>query len=504
MNFKRPFNCFVGLLINDFKLSLRLLKSNSELSLFPTLTFNAHIASRWSNTPTHLNNYPLLLFFIASLFRLIKHSINGIFGFSTRPTMTNKFSDSDSDFVFFCETLNQLSFALPVFSEISKKTSCKFVTSRHLHSDIAASYESIVFNLSPRDVILSIPLLFIRYKSVLKIYRELDCDQKNPKVIYNLFCVYQYIFYSIRFLRTFPSQNLVVFSHYGPSSNAMVGVARLMNIKTFQIPHGLMSRDVPLVPADYLFLAGRNCLDYLTINYNISDENRSRQLHKPSIFITGIPLAQKHRPIDHTKKSALAPNSNVLLCINSADDINKVIDLLSVLSRYEIKPILRFHPCFSKSTIKTILSRCQHYIHQADQDGSLSSLLTSTSLVISGESNIQFDAALYGNTCIVFNMSSYPTVDYFGFIKKGLSLHALTEFQVVEIIRSNYKLSSVDNTALLRSFQSSFGGRFFLMEHHLIADLLLKVGSSSKLLPFDLMQNISKDYPFTCCLELKV
>lgn len=502
MNFKKLFVHNNFSVIHDFKLCLRLLDSCDEISLFPTLSANPHISTRWAKTPNILNNYPLLLFWIVSLLRIIKFSANNFLSIPFQPK--SFIGNIRFEFLYFCETHNQLSVGLPVFLETSKQIPCTFVTSKVLTTSLASPDNSNVFSISPVDIILSQIVLFFRYKSVLKLYESLPCQHKSRKLIFNLFSVYQFIFYAIRLLRSVPTQNLVVFSHYGPSSNAMVEVARLMNIKTFHIHHGLMSRDVPLVPADYLFLAGRNCLDYLTINYNISDENRSRQLHKPSIFITGIPLAQKHRPIDHTKKSTLAPNSNVLLCINSADNINKVIDLLSVLSRYEIKPILRFHPCLSKSTIKTILSRCQHYIHQADQDSSLSSLLTSTSLVISGESNIQFDAALYGNTCIVFNMSSYPTVDYYGFIKKGLSLHALTEFQVVEIIRSNYKLSSVDNTALLRSFQSSFGGRFFLMEHHLIADLLLKLGSSSKLLPFDLMQNISKDYPFTCCLELKV
>ena len=262
----------------------------------------------------------------------------------------------------------------------------------------------------------------------------MTCDTKNPKIIYNLLCVYEYILYSIRLLRRFPSRHVVLLSHFGPSSNCLSKVATFYQIKTFLLPHSLMPKNVPPVFVDVVFLAGKNCLYHLSSAHQNSELMAITASQPTSVYLTGLPLSYKHTDLSFNQERKIGPN--VLLCINSADKIEKIASLLYSLSMHDIKPILRFHPSIDIQTVNKISNKFSQFILFSDQNSHLSQLLSRCRLVISGESNIQFDAALYGLQCIVYNMTSKPIKDAYGFINNGLSSLAVSKTQVIEQVLS--------------------------------------------------------------------
>ena len=210
----------------------------------------------------------------------------------------------------------------------------------------------------------------------------------------------------------------IVFSNdVHPHIRSFVKAAKQEGIPTIYIQHCTASSVFPIIDYDYAFLEGQFSVD----SYLISPKSKVR--------LVGMPKYDKFKYFANTGSTV----KTIGIAINAIDnDDDKIIRLFSELSSItNTKIIFRPHPALLpfKKTFGW------HEFSNPNLESSFV-FLKKIDVLIAGNSSIHVEAALLNITCFHLDLTINNYLDYFDFIKNGISIQSSID-EISDQIRLN-------------------------------------------------------------------
>lgn len=265
---------------------------------------------------------------------------------------------------------------------------------------------------------LSMPYL----PALLRTYRNADAATKPfiKKHFTRLWSTYGFYQIAKEYLEHYKVKVLVVSSDQGEFHRCLLLRAKELGIKSIYVQHASVAKGFPKLISSYSFLDGKESLE----KYLFAGQPEGE------VYLSGgvrfDPIFQKYRPKVTEKVNTIG------IAINMLDDFEKVKKLCVMLLHNGYKLSLRPHPRYQGINTEWL---AENEISYSDPKTETSfDFISKIDLMISNESSIHLDAAMMRCPSIVYNFSDNPVLDYYSYIKSGLTTLADSESQLMEML----------------------------------------------------------------------
>lgn len=269
-----------------------------------------------------------------------------------------------------------------------------------------------------RALWLSLPYL----PDLLRTYRKADSKTRTiiKKFFTRLWGTYGYYQLAKEYLTRYQVKVLVLSSDQGEFHRCLLLRAKELGIKTIYVQHASVAKGFPKLIASYSFLDGRESLEkYLFAGQPEGD-----------VYLSGgvrfDPVFRKHQQKSTEKVRTIG------IAINMLDDFEKVKSLCVSLLAKGFKLILRPHPRYG--ALDTAWLSEKEIAFSDPKTETSFDFINNIDLMVSNESSIHLDAALMRCPSIVYNLSNNPVLDYYSYIKSGLTTLAGNEPQLLNML----------------------------------------------------------------------
>lgn len=300
--------------------------------------------------------------------------------------------------------------------------------------------------------------------SLMRTYRKADGQTKKliTKFFTRLWITYGYYQLAEEYLKHYQAKVLVLSSDQGEFHRCLLLRAKELGIKTIYVQHASVAKGFPKLISSYSFLDGQESLE----KYQFAGTPEGE------VFLSGgvrfDPIFQKHQA-KHTEVV-----HTIGIAINMLDDFEKVKKLCEDLLSHGYHLMLRPHPRYGALDTNWLSSKG---IGFSDPKAESSfDFIDKVDLMVSNESSIHLDAAMMRCPTIVYNFSINPVLDYYSYIKMGLTPLAENEQQLFEMLKYPKELlPTVDklqyyNASIRTPFESSIGQVIADFIHHILVD----------------------------------
>ncbi len=279
--------------------------------------------------------------------------------------------------------------------------------------------------------------------NLIRTYKEADSKTKPfiKKYFTRLWTTYGYYQLAKEYLEQYKVKVLVLSSDQGEFHRCLLMNARQTDTKTIYVQHASVAKGFPKLIASYSFLDGRESLEkYL---YAGPPEGE--------VYLSGgvrfDPVFQKHEPKKREQTHLIG------IAINMLDDFAQVKCLCHLLSQKGFELVLRPHPRYGALDTQWLQENGIGFSDPKEE--SSFDFISRIDLMVSNESSIHLDAALMRCPSIVFNFSKNPVLDYYSYIKSGLTRLAENEEQLVDMV--SHPQSLTPSLQALQYYNASIG-----------------------------------------------
>lgn len=290
-----------------------------------------------------------------------------------------------------------------------------------------------------RALWLSLPYL----RPLLKIYRKSDDKTKKivKKYFTRLWITYGYYQLAQEYLQHYQVKVLVLSSDQGEFHRCLLMNAKEMGVKSIYVQHASVAKGFPKLISSYSFLDGQESLE----KYLYAGQPEGE------VFLSGgvrfDPIFQQY-PTKHTEKV-----ETIGIAINMLDDFEEVKKLCTELLKHNYQLALRPHPRYGSLDAAWL---AENGIAYSDPKAETSfDFISKIDLMISNESSIHLDAAMMRCPTVVYNFSTHPVLDYYSYIKKGLTTLAEDPQQLLQRIENPKEL--LPSIEKLQYYNASIG-----------------------------------------------
>lgn len=290
-----------------------------------------------------------------------------------------------------------------------------------------------------RALWLSLPYLH----ALLKTYRKSDPNTKIyiKKFFTRLWITYGYYQLAQEYLKHYQVKVLALSSDQGEFHRCLLLNAKAMGAKSIYVQHASVAKGFPKLISSYSFLDGQESLE----KYLYAGQPEGE------VFLSGgvrfDPIFQQYTT-KHTEKV-----ETIGIAINMLDDFGAVKSLCEGLLTHGYRLILRPHPRYGALDTDWLSSKG---IGFSDPKAETSfDFIHKIDLMVSNESSIHLDAAMMRCPTVVFNFSTHPVLDYYSYIKKGLTTLAEDEQQLFTMLEHPKEL--LPSIEILQYYNASIG-----------------------------------------------
>lgn len=299
--------------------------------------------------------------------------------------------------------------------------------------------------------------------SLIRTYRKSDGQTKKliKKFFTRLWITYGYYQMAEEYLKHYQVKVLVLSSDQGEFHRCLLLRAKELGIKTIYVQHASVAKGFPKLIASYSFLDGQESLE----KYLYAGQPEGK------VYLSGgvrfDPVFQKHKPKTTEKVSTIG------IAINMLDDFEKVKAICNSILIHSYHLIIRPHPRYGKLDTNWISNKGIGFSDPKIETSF--DFIDNVDLMVSNESSIHLDAAMMRCPTIVYNLSNNPVLDYYSYIKMGLTPLAENEQQLFEMLKYPKELlPTVDklqynNASIGTPFESSIGQVIADFIHHILA-----------------------------------
>ena len=298
--------------------------------------------------------------------------------------------------------------------------------------------------------------------ALLKTYRKSDTKTKAliKKYFTRLWITYGYYELAKEYLQHYQVKVLILSSDQGEFHRCLLLNAKELGVKTIYVQHASVAKGFPKLISSYSFLDGQESFE----KYLFAGQPEGE------VYLSGgvrfDPIFQKYK-LKNTEKT-----STIGIAINMLDDFEKVKSLCDKLLKHDYHLVLRPHPRYG--LIDTAWLSENGIAYSDPKAESSFDFISMIDLMISNESSIHLDAAMMRCPTIVYNFSSNPVLDYYSYIKMGLTTLAMDDQQLFELISHQkgllppIKILQYYNASTGTAFESSIGQAIADFIHHLL------------------------------------
>lgn len=334
-------------------------------------------------------------------------------------------------YLFFGTNINEL---LPYDNLISN---LKFDTSNFFI--IGNSRYKNDFPLIP---IYFFSFLFIPYVIFVYIFFSSNENKRSIRICFDQICLSLASVNIINiYLKLLKPQKVFISNHNSSFHLILAMIAKRKGIETGYFQHALFPNANFFFPSifDVIFLDGIDSCNKIS----------NKKLFNSSVYVIGSLFQSVELELKGSNF-----NFSIGICVNIADDIESIIDLLKHLNQKFswLKIILRPHPSDSRVELWEKLSN-QYNFELYGIEYKLAEFFSNISLLISGESNVHLIALNNNIPSIYYNFKSGFFSDWYGFVNSKLLLNG-SDFLVLDkfLINSDYRII---NRTVLKMFNNS-------------------------------------------------
>ena len=318
-----------------------------------------------------------------------------------------------------------------------------------------------------RAIWLSLPYL----PALVRTYKNADPATKKVVLKYftRLWITYGYYQIAKEYLEHYKVKTLILSSDQGEFHRCLLLRAKELGIKSIYVQHASVAKGFPKLITSYSFLDGQESLE----KYLFAGQPEGE------VYLSGgvrfDPIFQKY------KLKNVESVGTIGIAINMLDAFEKVKKLCINLLAQGFKLVLRPHPRYG--TLDTVWLAEKGIAFSNPKTESSFDFINKIDLMVSNESAIHLDAAMMRCPTIVYNFSPNPVLDYYSYLKMGLTQIAHDEQQLITMLREPKSLLPTATT--LQYYNASCGTK---MEGHLgdaIATFIYAI-VSNKIPTFDL------------------
>ena len=279
--------------------------------------------------------------------------------------------------------------------------------------------------------------------ALLKTYRKSDANTKKyiKKFFTRLWITYGYYSLAKEYLEHYQVKVLVLSSDQGEFHRCLLMNAKTLGIKSIYVQHASVAKGFPKLISSYSFLDGQESLE----KYLYAGQPEGE------VFLSGgvrfDPIFQQY-PTKNTEKV-----KTLGIAINMLDDFEEVKKLCHELLKHNYHLVLRPHPRYGSLDAAWL---AENGIAYSDPKAETSfDFINKIDLMVSNESSIHLDAAMMRCPTVVYNFSTHPVLDYYSYIKKGLTTLAEDPQQLLQRIENPKEL--LPSTEKLQYYNASIG-----------------------------------------------
>jgi hypothetical protein len=324
-------------------------------------------------------------------------------------------------------------------------------------------YNKISYKLG--DSFKSLVISIFRIKEILSNSKSKSSELLKSNLD-KFLLIHHELAYFDRILGEVEPSFIVISSDHGAKSRCLLALARLRNIETVYMQHASVSQYFPALNFDFSFLDGAASLDI----YRQCEKNRidsSSFATRRLIYLSGQKKEISNFPC-HKKKI-------VGLAINQLDRIPDVVDLISYLHCNDINVRLRWHPRFGRGNVRDLLSKVDVYnVDLSDpSEESLGNFFSKLYCLVASNSSIHLESALCGVPTIYYDVTKPDHLDYYGYVKNGVAIHALNNADLKIKIKKIYDGNLLLNHDAVRYYSATHGTDWEGDEGNLVAEILI-------------------------------
>ena len=290
-----------------------------------------------------------------------------------------------------------------------------------------------------RALWLSLPYLH----ALMKTYRKSDSNTKKyiKKFFTRLWITYGYYQLAQEYLQHYQVKVLALSSDQGEFHRCLLLNAKEMGVKSIYVQHASVAKGFPKLISSYSFLDGQESLE----KYLYAGQPEGE------VFLSGgvrfDPIFQQY-PTKYTEKV-----ETIGIAINMLDDFEEVKKLCTELLKYNYQLILRPHPRYGSLDAAWLSEKGIAYSDPKTETSF--DFINKIDLMVSNESSIHLDAAMMRCPTVVYNFSTHPVLDYYSYIKKGLTTLAEDPQQLLQRIENPKEL--LPSIEKLQYYNASIG-----------------------------------------------
>jgi len=376
------------------------------------------------------------------------------------------------DIYVFAQTANQANSLSPTLGHLNKSgVSIHRVTGHGAASTSGefADNDCEWMTLSPFDVVRVAVLTILRAPII---WRQLaDKDRRLRQWYFDAFlrCHIYLVFFEKALASTNPRLILISNDHNAPQ-RCLLALARVKGIKTAYMQHASVSRIFPALAFDYSLLDGQVAKDTY-IDCELNKPKSSLAPDQRHIFLTG-----QKKPVCRVQGMS---RSTVGLAINTLDDVQDVMKVVTVISEAGHTLRLRWHPAMDVARVEQIRHACSPIQSVGLSDPlveTVGDFLAQVGVLVAANSSIHLEAAVAAVMPIYFEISPVSTWDYYGYVKNGVSVEAKGKEELLDLIGAalsgDLKLSSAAVQAYSATFDTEWEGREGELAAGIIKDFL--------------------------------
>jgi len=294
-----------------------------------------------------------------------------------------------------------------------------------------------------RKAIKSLPEL-------MRFYLTCNTDERyRIRRVFNYFAlapgwcrVFTDYFKNCKALRT-----IIVANDHTMPTRCMIVSARELGIPVVYTQHASVTEKFPPLIFSYSFLDG------------MDSYNKYKALGRVAgkVILLGSPrfdeVIIKQRMFDGLIRESVG------IGLNSMDSIDKALELcLYIKQRTGHKVIVRPHPRSMATIDQSVFTRNGVDISDSRVESSYV-FFTHISVLVANESGIHLDAAIFGIPTLLYNFSNNAVLDWYGYIRNGLTTLADTQERVVDLINKIQPAPDEKVQYYYAAFRTQFDGK---------------------------------------------
>ena len=397
--------------------------------------------------------------------------------------------------LFYADSLNQFDSMVSTMEEVQNLdfSCCLLYENFGLRGRLPSLARRVRINLID---FLSFFLILVPRGWVLFHRLKSEHRRKELRYYFHYFLeVHLYIPFFIRYLSECqPNLVIVANDHTGPCRSLRLA-CQILDVKIAYMQHASVSPLFPPLEYDFALLDGRVAYQTYCRCYDAAEASTRVTLNaaKCKVFLTGQkkPVRISTGSID----AELAPMNCFGLAVNALDELPFVLSCLKLFEGEGWYCVIRTHPGQSQEFIKGLTTfiadkPCFSWSDPAVEV--ISEFLSRTNVLIAGNSSIHLEAALHGNPCIYYEMSTTVLLpDYYGYVANGLVQHVNSESELVASMAALSRQNRDGRARALKCYSETYLTKHQGNEGRLNAEVFARVLSGRDLT--DLMSREASD-----------